>query len=224
MAKKTVAGRIKVVLMLLLVFGPASLLILIGTRGCEHKFKVLDDYGPAIDYHFTDGMGNEHSSKDFKDHVVLITTLQLGCPEDCAVSFWHIDQHIYQPVRSSKDKSGSVRIISFVTDADGNPIKDVSQVQEMMKDRVVGYDPSVWMIASGDSREIYDFESNNQSLLEKSEEEYGELGYQELLLLLDKSNHLRMVRSGSTEAWVREMKQHLALLQKAYDKEKARKK
>ena len=223
MVEKNAAGRFKIVLMLLLVFGPATLLVLIGTRGCEHKFKVLDDYGSAVDYHFIDGMGNERSSKDFSDHVVLITTLQVDCPENCAVSFWQIDQHVYQPVRSSKDKSGSVRIISFVTDKDGNPVEDVAQVQEMMKDRVEGYDPNVWIVASGDCREIYDFENNNQSLLKKSDEEYGESGYQELILLLDKANHLRMVRSGSTEAWVREMKQHLSLLQKAYDKEKAKK-
>ena len=42
---------------------------------------------------------------------------------------------------------------------------------------------------------------------------------QELMLLLDKKNHLRMALSGTTEGMIRRMKQHIALLQKEYDKE-----
>ena len=151
-----------------------------------------------------------------------MNTLQLKCPDSCAVSFWHIDQHIFQPVRKSKKKLGSVRIISFVTDGKGNPIEDVSQVQEMMEDRVEGYDPNVWYIASGKSRELYDIKSNDQTLLQQGEEYFGGEAYQELLLLLDKSNHLRMVLPGNEEGLVRRMKEHVALLQKAYDKEKAK--
>lgn len=222
MASKTTAGRLKVIFALLLLFGPALLLVLISTRGCEHKFKVPDDYGPVINYHFTDGQGREFSSKDFTDNVVLVNTLQLKCPDSCAVSFWHIDQHIFQPVRKSKKKLGSVRIISFVTDGKGNPIEDVSQVQEMMEDRVEGYDPNLWYIASGKSRELYDIKSNDQTLLQQGEEYFGGEAYQELLLLLDKSNHLRMVLPGNEEGLVRRMKEHVALLQKAYDKEKAK--
>ena len=42
------------------------------------------------------------------------------------------------------------------------------------------------------------------------------------MLLLDKENHLRMVLNGHTEGMVRKMKEHLALLQKEYDKEDAK--
>jgi hypothetical protein len=38
------------------------------------------------------------------------------------------------------------------------------------------------------------------------------------MLLLDKENHLRMVRSGKIEAYVRETYGHIALLLKQYDK------
>ena len=47
------AGPLKTVFALLLLFGPALFLILISTRGCEHKFKVLDDYGPIASYQLT---------------------------------------------------------------------------------------------------------------------------------------------------------------------------
>ena len=42
--KKKVSGiKIRGILATLLVFGPALLLVFIGTRGCEHNFKELDD-------------------------------------------------------------------------------------------------------------------------------------------------------------------------------------
>ena len=42
-------------------------------------------------------------------------------------------------------------------------------------------------------------------------------GFQELMLLSDKSNHLRMVLPGKTESTIRTMRDHMALLEKEYD-------
>jgi hypothetical protein len=176
-----------------------------------------------IDYSFTDARGKKYTSKDFKDNVVLINVLQLKCPDSCGISLWHLDHHIFQNVRTSKKKLGSVRIISFVTDGKGNPVEDVQQVADMLEDRVEGYDPDMWYVASGDSKSIYDMESNGQTLLQTGEDKFGGEGYQELLLLADKKNHLRMVLPGDSEGMVRRMKEHVALLQKVYDKEKKEK-
>lgn len=223
MASKGSAGRMKGVLALSLLFGPALFLIVIGllsARRCEHKFKVPDDYGKVINYSFTDARGRKFTSEDFKDNVVLINVLQPKCPDSCGISFWHVDQHIFQNVRKSKKKLGSVRMISFVTDGKGNPVKDVSQVAAMIKDRVEEYDPDIWYVASGDSKSIYDIQHNNQTLLQEGEDKFGGEGYQELMLLIDKKNHLRMVLPGNTEGMVRRMKEHVALLLKVYDKEK----
>lgn len=223
MATKKSAGRKKAILALSLLFGPAIFLIiigLVGARSCEHKFKVPDDYGQLVDYSFTDARGKKYTSKDFSDNVVLINILQPKCPDSCGISFWHIDQSIYQNIRTSKKKLGSVRIISFVTDGKGNPVEDISQVADMMEDRVEGYDPDMWLIASGDSKSIYDVQNNNQTLLQKGEDKFGGEGYQELMLLADKDNHLRMVLPGNSEGMVRRMKEHVALLQKVYDKAK----
>ena len=38
-----------------------------------------------------------------------------------------------------------------------------------------------------------------------------------MMLLVDKTNHLRMILSGNSEGMIRKMKQHIALLQKQYD-------
>jgi len=50
---------------------------------------------------------NEYSYKDFDNEVVLITTIQPSCPDDCAISLWHLDQLVYQKneKRSSQGRS-----------------------------------------------------------------------------------------------------------------------
>lgn len=230
MAHKKSAGRTKAILALSLLFGPAIFLIIIGivgARSCEHKFKVPDDFGQIVDYSFTDARGNKLTSEDFKDNVVLINVLQPKCPDSCGISFWHLDHHIYQNVRSSKKKLGSVRIISFITDGKGNPVTDiklVKQVADMLKDRVEGYDPDVWYVAAGDSKSIYDMKNNGQTLLQTGDDKFGGEGYQELFLLADKENHLRMVLPGDSEGMIRRMKEHVALLLKVYDKARKDKK
>lgn len=223
MTQKPKAGRIRVVLPYLLLFGPALLLIFISTRGCEHKFQTLDDYGQAINYTFTGANGKKYSSADFKDEIVIVSTIQETCPDSCGVSLWHMNHGMYQHVRKNKGKKmKKIRMISFATDGVGNPIKDLSTIQKWLFDNVEGYDPEIWIVASGDARAVFNFEHNGESLLKEGKQYFGGHSYQELMLLLDKRNHLRMVLSGKTEGMIRRMKQHIALLQKQYDKERAK--
>jgi ABC-type enterochelin transport system substrate-binding protein len=110
-----------------------------------------------------------------------------------------------------------------VTDGKGNPVTDLKQVSDMVNDRVEAYDPDIWYIASGESKQIYDMENNGETLLQTGDDKFGGEGYQELMLLADKQNHLRMVLPGDSEGMIRRMKEHIALLQKLYDKEKKKK-
>jgi hypothetical protein len=223
MQKKSTAGRLKVLFALLLTFGPAFLLVIISQQSCEHKFKVLDDYGKGIEYTFTDASGRQRSAKEFRNQIVVITTIQQHCPDSCAISLWHLDQAIYQHIRKNKRKKmKQVKIISFATDGQGKALKDLSTVKAAMKDQIEDYDSSIWILASGDARSVYNFKHNGKSLLQEDKKYFGGQAFQELMLLLDKQNHLRMVLSGKTEGMVRRMKEHIALLQKQYDK--ARKK
>ena len=217
MVIKNNAGRNRIVAILILLL-PASLLVFLSTRGCSHKFKELPDYGIASDYHFIDGRGKKYSSKDFKDKIVVITTLQLTCPDSCAISMWHFDQAIYQHIRKNKKKLKQVKIVSFVTDGKGNPVTNLSMLTASMKDNIEGFDPDTWFLASGEGRSVFDFKFNNQSLLKKGESYFGGEAYTELMLLIDKQNHLRMVNRGTAEGSIRRMYQHIALLQKQYDK------
>ncbi|MEJ6687121.1 MAG: SCO family protein [Crocinitomicaceae bacterium] len=202
-----------------LVFGPAMLLVFIGTRSCEHKFEVLDDYGQVPSFEFTDAFGNNRSSEEFKGELLLINTLQSSCPDSCSVLMWHLNQTIYQHVWNNKTKKTKrIRMISFLTDGNGNPETDLSIINAAVNDLAEHYDPSIWMIATGDVKKIYDIKSNGVNLVDSGGD------FQELMLLLDKEHHLRMVLSGKVEGQIRRMKQSMALLQKQYDKKSSTKK
>lgn len=215
-------GKRRNLLGFLLVFSPAVFLIFISTRGCKHQFKTLDDYGSLSHYSFVDAQGKRRNYSEFNGEVIIITTLQKSCPWDCSVSLWRLDQILYQHIRKNSHKQlKKVRILSFVTDGKGHPVKDLSIVDQMLKREVEGYDPKLWIIASGDVRSIYDIKHNNQTLLQEGRQYYGGEGYQELILLADKHNHLRMVLKGNQEGLIRRMKESLALLLKQYDKNRA---
>ncbi len=126
---------------------------------------------------------------------------------------------IYQHIWKNRTKKlKQVKILSFVTDGKGGKIDDLSVVHSKLKGLVKNYDPNYWILASGDARSVYDIENNGQSLLQKGDAYFGGEGFQELMLLLDKKHHLRMVLSGNQEGHIRRMKQSMALLQKQYDK------
>ena len=219
MEKKISGVNIRGILATLLVFGPALLLIFIGTRGCEHNFKELDDYGAAVPYSFIDASGKKRTYKEFENTIVIVTTIQESCPDTCSLSFWHLDQIIYQHLRKNKSKKlKQVRLISYVTDGKGNCVKDLKFAQSMLKERVEGYDSTLWILAMGDVKSLYNFKNNGKSLLEKGPDYFGGEYFQEIMLLLDKKNHLRMALRGNQEGMIRRMKEHLALLQKQYDK------
>ncbi|MEY4571641.1 MAG: hypothetical protein RLZ10_852 [Bacteroidota bacterium] len=220
MNQRTGKAKSRSLLALILVFGPALLLIFIGTRGCNHNFKELDDYGAAAPYSFLDVNGKKRTFKEFENTIVLVNILQESCPDTCSVSFWHLNQILYQHIRKNKSKKlKQVKLISFVTDGKGNPVTDLKLTEAMLKENVEGYDPELWILAKGDVRSLYDFSNNGKSLLEKGNQYFGGEYFQEILLLLDKNNHLRMALRGNQEGMIRRMKEHLALLQKQYDKE-----
>ena len=213
------AGRLNGIIVLILLFGPASFLIFISSRGCEHKFVELDDMGKVSNYNFVNADGTQMNQATFKNKVVLFTTLQVTCPNKCAVSFWHLDQLIYQHLRKNKKKLGHVKLVSFVTDGNGNPYSNLNEIEYMLKDQVEKYDSSVWILANGDARSLYNISRNGENLLMKGKQYFGGEAFQELMLLVDKRNHLRMVLKGNSEGMIRKMKEHIALLDKQYDKE-----
>ncbi len=182
-------------------------------RSCEHKFETLDDYGRIDSFLFKDVNGKQRNSSEFDGDIVLITTIQESCPDDCEISLWHINQMIYQHIWKNRTKKRKrIRILSFITDHKGEPRKQLETITETLMEKVENFDPSIWILASGDAKSVFDHQNNGQSLIQDGE------NFHELMLLMDKKQHLRMVLSGNREGHIRRMKQTMALLQKQYDK------
>lgn len=176
--------------------------------------------GPIKNYSFKGIDGKVYTSKDFKGNVVLITTIQKTCPTDCGIKIWHLSQLIFEHIRKNQKKLGHVKIISYVTDGKGNPSHDLKEVEYILKDQVEEYDPKIWMLADGDAKSIYNITRNGKNLIdERGKQYFGGQAFQELMLLSDKQNHLRMVLKGNSEGMIRKMKEHMALLDKQYDKQ-----
>lgn len=214
MTGKKTAGRMRGKFIILLLFAPAILLF-VTSRGCKMKFKTLEDFGQVNNYAFEDIDGKQYTQDDFKDQVILFTNIQENCIDTCSINLFTFEKVIYQDIRSKKSLK-HVKIISFVNDIDGNPVKDLQPTMDMMKDKVHNFDPKKWLLVKGDARVVYDIKSNGESLLQTGDQYYGGNAFQELMLLVDKDNHLRMVLRGNMEGMFRRMKECIALLQKEY--------
>ncbi|MBX2948521.1 MAG: hypothetical protein KF704_04500 [Crocinitomicaceae bacterium] len=215
MTGKKTAGRMKGKMIILLLFAPA-LLLFVTSRGCRMKFKTLEDFGKVNNYSFVDASGKTYTQDDFKNNVIIFTNIQESCLDTCSINLFTFEKIIYQDIRSKKSLK-HVKIVSFVNDIDGNPVKDLSPVRDMLKDKIHNYDPEKWILASGDAKNVYNIDHNGKSLLQKGDEYFGGNAFQELMLLVDKDNHLRMVLRGNVEGMFRRMKECVALLQKEYN-------
>ena len=225
--KTAVRSKKRSLFALTLVFGPALILIFMATRGCDHRFKTLADYGLVDTPTFTvyNHKGKQQQTlQDYQDQIVLINTLQTTCPHNCGLAFFPLTQNIYKDLRTNKRKKlKQVRMLSIVVDSLGNPVSEEAllDIQDMLRSRVEGYDPEIWQLVSADPKIFYNLTNNGQKLIVKDTKYFGGVSYNELIMLLDKNNHLRMVLNGHTEGMIRKMKEHLALLIKQYDKERA---
>jgi cytochrome oxidase Cu insertion factor (SCO1/SenC/PrrC family) len=217
--KNTKAGRLKPILMLFLVFGPALFLIFVSLNKCEHKFEELPVYGKLDNFTFYTSSGEKITPETQLGKVTLYTTIQAGCPQNCAIDLLKYNMMVYQHYRKYQKKMGHIKFVSIVTDQEGNPVEDLSEVEFLMNDIIQGYDPTIWTLVTGDPKQIYDIESNGVNLATmESDTAFATKPYLEMLLIVDKENNLRLVRKGNQEGLIRDFKEHIALLQKQYDK------
>jgi cytochrome oxidase Cu insertion factor (SCO1/SenC/PrrC family) len=218
--KKSKAGRLKPILMLFLVFGPALLLIFVSFNKCEHKFEQLPIYGKLDNFEFYTSSGDAITPETQLGKVTLYSTIQAGCPQNCAIDLLKYNMMVYQHYRKYQRKMGHIKFVSIVTDQDGNPVDNLEDVEFLMNDIIQGYDPSIWTLVTGDPKQIYDIESNGVNLVTmKSDSSFATKPYLEMLMIVDKENNLRLVRKGNEEGLIRDFKEHIALLQKQYDKD-----
>lgn len=223
MAKKDKkAGSRRPYVALLVVFGPALILVLISLGYCRHNFKELPVFGKLDSYEFTKPNGEKITNKTQEGKVTLFTTIQTTCPQNCAINLPKFNLVIYDDYRKNQKKLGNVDIVSIVTDEHGNPVENLDELMYTLDDIILDFDPSIWNIVSGDPKQVYDIESNGINLSSATTDSaYAGKSFLETMLLVDKKNQLRLVRRGTKEGLIRDLKDHVSLLMKQYDKEAA---
>lgn len=213
----------KPLLMIVLVFGPALFLILISLNKCDHNFTTLPDYGNVGNYSFVLSNGEQLTNKDMEEKVMILNVIQPSCPNNCSINLSYFNLMIYQHYRKYQKKMSHIKFVSLVLDKNGNPVslEKLNEVKFNFQDMYQGYDESIWMLVTGDPKQIYDIESNNVNLyFQEDEEAFGGRPFMETMMIVDKANQLRLIRKGTEEGYIRDFKEHIALLQKQYDKEK----
>lgn len=222
MAKNTKAGLIKPLLMIVLVFGPALFLILISLNKCDHNFTTLPEYGNVGNYSFDLPNGEKLTNKDMVNKVVILNIVQPSCPSNCSIDLAKFNLMIYQHYRKYQKNMGHIKFVSLVLDSQGNPVSldKLNEVQFNFQDMFQEFNDDIWKVVTGDPKQVYDIENNGINLYNQEDKEsYAGRPYMETMMIIDKSNELRLVRKGSEEGYIRDFKEHIALLQKQYDKE-----
>lgn len=218
-AKNTKAGLMKPLFMIALVFGPALFLILISLNKCDHQFTELPVYGNMGEYEFITSSGEKVNHITQKDKITIFTTIQASCPQKCAIDLAKFNLLIYQHYRKYQKRLSHIKFVSIATDQDGNPTDQLDDIVYLLEDIIEDYDPKIWKIVTGDPKQIYDIESNEVNLYEQSSDSaFAKKSYLETMMIVDKNNDLRLVRRGNQEGLIRDFKEHIALLQKQYDK------
>jgi len=188
---------------------------------CEHNFQELPIYSEMPQYEFIGADGKVINNKTQEGKITLFTTLQTSCPQNCAIDIFKFNLSIYQDYRKNQKSLGHVKIISIVTDREGNPVDNLDEILFTMNDMIEGYDSSIWNLATGDPKQIYDIENNGVNLYSTvSDSAFAGKSFLETMLIVDKQNQLRLVRRGNQEGLIRDFKQHVSLLDKQYDKER----
>lgn len=212
----------KPLLMVVLVFGPALFLIVMSLNKCDHNFTTLPNFGGVGEFTLTLPNGEEITHKDFEDKVLILNIIQPSCPSSCSINLSKYNLMIYQHYRKYQKKMGHIKFVSLVLDKNGEPVslEKLNEVRFNFQDMFQEYDEKIWILATGNPQQIYDIESNNVNLYHQEDEDaFGGRPFMETMMIIDKVNDLRLIRKGTEEGYIRDFKEHIALLQKQYDKE-----
>lgn len=169
------------------------------------------------EYSFQAIGGKNLNKKILSDHYVIFTTIQNSCiiakerPKACAVFPYHIKELLYDEFFGNGPSYGDVKIVSIVTDPEGNSIQPSAELIKYFKK----FDSEIWTLAVGDPLQVYSFPEGDSIYSEKRNKKYlGNRPYLRTMLLIDKNNHIRGYFGGKKQAEVREFIDRLRVLKR----------
>ena len=234
----------RLLLVLLIFLGPGSIIYFISRTVSNHFIELpylgyeyeLDSNGAKVDssayqvpnFSLTKFDGTPITRETIKDKYIVLSTIQNECPtiSECGFSLFHFNEIFFHKLVKNQKNYGNVRVISILTDVDGNPIDSIS---EKLREEMYEYDTTgIWWFATGDVTPFYNFNYygdkfiNHPSSESAVDGEIGSKAYTNSLVLIDDKGFIRGVSGAKTDSHIRNFFDMLKLLKKVeFDEERA---
>lgn len=200
--------------------------------GWEYKYDAQGNKTDSSAYNIpsfqlTSFDGKPITRDSIKDKFIIFTTIQNDCEdlENCGLGLYHFNEIIYSNMIDHPRNYHNVRVLSILTDKDGNPDSIPSPLLiELMSE----YDQRFWWLATGDPSPFVSFPYYGDIFRNyPSTPEEGEIGsnaFVSALILIDKKGFIRGVSGAKKDADIRNFFDLLKLLKKEeFKAERARK-
>jgi hypothetical protein len=224
----------RILLVLLVVLGPGAIIYFISKTVSNHFIEL-----PYLGYSYTlDAQGNKidsvaYSVPDFqlnkfdgtpinretiRGKFIVLTTIQNDCPDldSCGLNVFHFNEIFFHKLEKNQDNYGNVRVLSILTDVNGNPTTEISS---RLKDEMAEYTKSgIWWMATGDVTPFYNFNYYGKKFIDHAaapeENEIGKKAFTNSLVLIDDKGFIRGVTGAKTDTHIRNFFDMLKLLKK----------
>lgn len=238
-------GWKRVLTVLLIVFGPGAIIYYLA-KNLTNKFITLPYIGTTYqydadssvvdstihvvpDFELTKFDGSKITRDSIKGKFIVLTGIQQTCPEldSCGMAMYLFDEIFYSKMAKNQGNYGNVKIISVLTDFEGNPISE-GPCQKLVEE-VQEYDDNIWWMTYGDPTPLFSFEYYGKNFMDHaSDKATGEIGpnaFINSLVLIDQEGHVRGVSGAKRDTDIRNFFDMLKLLKKEdFDKQLEEKK
>ncbi|UKN03427.1 hypothetical protein K6119_07850 [Paracrocinitomix mangrovi] len=224
----------RVLTLLLIVCGPGAIIYYLATH-LKNKFislpyvgewtyvydadsNIVDSTAYVIpDFNLTRFDGTPLTKDSIEGKFIVLTTLQTQCPDmdSCGINLFLFNNIFFKKLVSNKDNYSNVRVMSILTDVEGNPVEGPSQ---KIIDEMEQYDKDFWWLTYGDPTPFYSFiyyDSIFKTLPSVTEEgEAGPYAFINSLVLIDDQGHIRGVTGAKRDSDIRNFFDLLKVLKK----------
>jgi len=229
------SGIKRVGIVLLIFLGP-GLVILFIAKSCDNHFielpylgweYTLDSSGKKIDstaynipeFTLTKFDGTPITRDSIRGKFIILSTLQNTCPtlEECGMGVYLFNELLFQKIveNQGKNRYGNVKVISILTDINGNPDTVIS---ESLRQEMAIYNQSIWWMATGDPSPLFSFNYYGDNFMNhpasNKDGEVGTKAFVNSLVLIDDKGFIRGVSGAKRDTDIRNFFDMLKLLKK----------
>lgn len=213
----------RIIVILIIFFGPGSIIFFI-SRTFDNKFirlpylgyeytynadstQVVDSVAYQVPYFSLKTFDGAPITRDsIKGKFIVLTTIQNTCPnlDSCGLNIYHFNEIFYRKLLKNEDNYSNVRVISILTDFDGNPI---AQPSERLLEEMAIYDTKMWWLTTGEVLPFYNFNYYGDKFINhpavNEEGEIGNKAFINSLVLIDDKGHIRGLTGARKDSDIR---------------------